>query len=103
MFLGRAQRELELLKSSGKKENKMKVKVKVNRTGYSNNTFEIELPSMPYKKFNDMNKNMQKKLMDIIEEKAIDEAGGHSFSEHSSEYELENFEIIEEPKDKKGI
>jgi hypothetical protein len=82
----------------------MKVKVKVNRTGYSNNTFEIELPSMSYnQKFNDMNKDEQKKLMDAIEEKAINEAWEHSFSEHSSEYELENFEIIEEPKDKKGI
>ena len=81
----------------------MKVKVRVNRTCYSNKTFEIELPSMSYnQKFNDMNKDEQKKLMDAIEEKAINEAWDHSFSEHSSEYELENFEIIEEPKEKEG-
>lgn len=90
-----------------RKDNKMKVKVKVNRTGYSNNTFEIELTPFQSsycssQKFNDMNKDMQKRVMKIIEEKALDEAGGHSFSEHSSEYELEHFEIIEEPKTKKA-
>jgi len=79
----------------------MKVKVNVNRIGYSNATFEIEVPTSS-QKFNDMRKSMQKKIMNLIENKALDKAGGHSFSEHSSEYELENFEIIEEPKEKEG-
>ena len=55
----------------------MKYKVNVCRIGYAHCTIEVDA------------KNKKE-----AEEKALDEAGGHSFSEHDADYKVEYSEKV---------
>ena len=68
----------------------MKATVSVCRTGYAHAQIEVEIPKEAlYKTMKNGKKRhmFKREVVKLFEEKAADQAGDASFSEHSSEYE----------------
>lgn len=76
----------------------MKANVTVCRTAYAHNTIEVEISDEELYKVNKNGKKVRlsrKKIDQLMQDKALDEAGGHSYSEHSSEYEVVGLNFVE--------
>jgi hypothetical protein len=71
----------------------MKFKVDVSRVGYSNGFLVINIPEdkIPRNKRGSIN---QRKLTKMVEDQAIDHAGGESFCEHDADYSVQSVEKI---------
>jgi hypothetical protein len=64
----------------------MKVRVTVNRIGYSTRDIEVDVPVKDYCG----RKLSEKRVRELAGELALAQSGNVSFSEHSAEYEIAN-------------
>jgi len=67
----------------------MKFKVDVCRIGYAHGFLVIDIPEDKIPR-NKKGSIKQKALTEMVKDQAIDQAGGESFMEHTSEYSVES-------------